>query len=606
MRTLFAAVALIVFISGISPAAAQTPSTIIVYKGFGYEQASATELVVKDPGFLISVDFATPVSANTVVQLRGPTTYTFTRISALKYEVGRSFTVEQVADLALPDGSYTVAVSGGGTASNTTLVITSRPRIQPVLITNFAELQSLSSGTFRVAWEGIAGAFIDDFFSLTFTRSDLQIFSSPNPGEPGALNGRSTFFNVNNLAIAPGESLEGGIVFARYTFSSANNNATTIGSGYGFYSTFPIKRAALTPPVIAAQPQPVTVAAGSTAVFNVEAAGTGLTYQWRRNGALIAGATSSTLILGEVQAASAGDYSVFISNPAGSFTSTSAALTVAPPGPPSRIVNLAIRTASGSGSQTLIVGFVVGGEGTTGSKPLLVRAVGPTLGGFGVPGVLADPRLELFSNNVRIAENDNWSGDTQVTAIGSGVGAFALSSSTSRDAALYAPSLASTSYSAQITGVGGATGVVLAEVYDATSPGTFDATTPRLINVSARSNVGTGADVLIAGFVIAGPTARTVLIRGLGPSLTSFGVAGALADPRLTLFAGPAKILENDDWGGNSALAAVFMNVGAFALQSVSRDAALLVTLPPGNYSAQLSGANSTTGVGLVEVYEVR
>lgn len=584
---------------------AQTPSLIVVAKATGYQQTSASDLTVFEPGYGIAVQFTANVPASTSVQLRGPVTINLTRVSGTEYEASRLVTSEQALDLVLPDGNYTVAISGGGAASNTPVQVLSRPRFEPPLITNFAELQALVSGNFRVSWRAVANGALDDLMGLTFSRGETEIFSSPDPGETGALNGRSTGFNVTNLAIEPGETLDGTLFFGRYTFTTANSGATTVGIGFGTGVQFSIKRAANTPPLIVTQPQPATVASGSTAVFNVAAAGAGLTYQWRRNGALIAGATTPLLILDNVQAANAGDYSVFISNATGSVSSANAPLTVVPGGPPSRIVNLAIRTASGSGSGTLIVGFVVGGDGTTGAKPLLVRAVGPALGGFGVPGVLADPRLELFSGLERIAENDNWGGDAQVAAITAAVGGFALSPATSRDAALYAPALASRPFSAQITGVGGASGVVLAEVYDATPTGAFASATPRLINVSARSTVGTGANVLIAGFVITGPTARTVLIRGLGPALTGFGVAGALADPQLGLFVGTAKQLENDDWGGNAALAAVFSRVGAFALSGNSRDAALLLTLPPGSYSAQLSGANGTTGIGLVEVYEV-
>ncbi len=585
---------------------AQTPSIVIVVKLFDYTQTSATDQAIGTPSYLVSVTFPTAVPANTTVQLVGPVSLAIPRVSGTSYEWGRGYTTEAALELSLPDGNYTLAVSGGGTASSTPVTILSRPRFQPVLITNYNELQALTSSTFRINWQPVVGGAITDSIDIAGRRGNTNIFSSPTLGQPGALNGRSATYGLTNIDIEPGETLSSFLVFTRYAFSTANGGATAVAVSNGFSVNFSIRRLALIAPTIVSQPQTVTVAAGSTAALNVEATGAGLSYQWRKDGTNLSGATTPALLLGNVQTANAGIYSVVVSNPAGSASSANAALGVIPAaGPPARIVNLAIRTTSGSGNQTLIAGFVVGGAGTLGAKPLLVRAVGPALTGFGVPGVLLDPRLEIFSSTARVAENDNWGGDAQVMSITSNVGAFALSPATSRDAALYVPNLSSAAYTAQISGVGGASGIVLAEVYDATPAASFDATTPRLINVSARSTVGTGGDLLIAGFVIAGPAARTVLIRAVGPSLANFGVAGALSDPQLSLFSGSGRLLGNDDWGGNAALAGGFTGVGAFSLPAASRDAAVIVTLPPGSYTAQVSGANNTTGVALVEVYEV-
>jgi hypothetical protein len=108
------------------------------------------------------------------------------------------------------------------------------------------------------------------------------------------------------------------------------------------------------------------------------------------------------------------------------------------------------------------------------------------------------------------------------------------------------------------------------------------------------------------GFVLGGSTPTKVLVRGIGPTLGVFGVPGTVVDPQLALFnSSSVKIGENNDWGGTAELTAAFGSVGAFVLPSTSKNAALLVTLPPGNYTAQVSGVNSTTGVALVEVYEV-
>ncbi len=361
-----------------------------------------------------------------------------------------------------------------------------------------------------------------------------------------------------------------------------------------------------TRPTILAAPQSHNVVAGSAVTFSVNATGGGLNYQWKFNGGAIAGATGSTYTVASAGAATSGDYTVDVTNSAGSATSSTATLGVVTTTDPGRITNLAIRSQAGTGAQTLIVGVAIGGFGTTGTKPVLLRGVGPTLSVFGVPGTLADPKLELYSStSTKITENDDWAGNAQVATVGGQVGAFALSSNTSKDAALYNPTFASGSYSVWITGATGGTGVALAEIYDATPSGTSTATTPRLTNVSARTQVGTGGDILIAGFSISGQTSKTVLIRAVGPTLAAFGVPGALDNPKLELFAGPNRINENDDWGGSTTLANAFTAVGGFALAGTSRDAVLLVTLAPGSYTAQVSGVGATTGVALVEVYEV-
>jgi hypothetical protein len=181
------------------------------------------------------------------------------------------------------------------------------------------------------------------------------------------------------------------------------------------------------------------------------------------------------------------------------------------------------------------------------------------------------------------------------------VGAFAFSAPTSKDAAISLPSLASGANSAKISGTG--VGTVIAELYDATPTNAFTATTPRLINVSVLKNIGTG---VTAGFVIGGSTARTVLVRAIGPTLAGFGVGGTVADPRLALFSGQTQIGANDNWGGGGALSAAFAQVGAFGLAADSRDAALLVSLQPGAYTVQVSSVDpAISGVALVEVYEV-
>ena len=275
-----------------------------------------------------------------------------------------------------------------------------------------------------------------------------------------------------------------------------------------------------------------------------------------------------------------------------------------------RLINLSVLAPLSQG-EVMTIGTVIGGAGTSGTKALVVRAAGPALSRLGVGSVLPDPRMSLINpvGGVTVASNNDWAGDAALVTAFAQVGAFPYATAASKDAGVSLPALASANYTVQVSDVGAGSGTVIAELYDATPGNAFTVTMPRLINVSVLKQINAGTS-LTAGFVIGGATNRTVLVRAIGPSLAvaPFNVAGVLADPKLDLFdnATGAKINENNDWGGSVALSAGFASVGAFALASAdTKDAALLVTLSPGQYSVQVSGADGGGGVVIVEVYEV-
>lgn len=262
----------------------------------------------------------------------------------------------------------------------------------------------------------------------------------------------------------------------------------------------------------------------------------------------------------------------------------------------SRLTNVSVRSAAGSDAATLIVGFAVGGSG---EKPVLIRGIGPTLGVFNVPGAAANPRLQLFGRAGAIAQNDDWGGGAPLAAAFQATGAFQLASG-SRDAALL-QTLQPGPYSAHLTTDTG-DGIALVECYDAGRGND----TAYITNLSARSIAGTAASVLTIGFSISGTEPKLLLLRGIGPTLGAFGVDGALADTRLRLFdAAGTEIADNDNWSSAITPQSVFTGAGAFELAATSRDAVLFFALPPGNYTAQVSGIGGTTGPALVEVYEV-
>ncbi|MFM8337094.1 MAG: hypothetical protein ACKODK_16165, partial [Opitutaceae bacterium] len=275
------------------------------------------------------------------------------------------------------------------------------------------------------------------------------------------------------------------------------------------------------------------------------------------------------------------------------LTAVSPRLVAAEP-PSARLVNISARVALGGNAGTPIPGFVVAG---TGQKQVIVRAAGPALTAFGVGNALADPRLSLVSKGATLSSNDIWLA-ADAGAMG-GVGAFAFAAG-SRDAALVLP-VSPGDFTAPVTAPDGATGVVLLETYDASPTGSS-----YLVNASTRAFVGTGDNVLIPGFVISGPGAVKVLIRAVGPTLGSFGVTGVLNDPTLTLYRGSTVLASNDNWSTatNAAdIAAAATAFGAFNLPNGSRDAAILISLPAGSYSAVVSGVNNGTGTALVELY---
>jgi Protein of unknown function (DUF4038)/Putative collagen-binding domain of a collagenase len=275
------------------------------------------------------------------------------------------------------------------------------------------------------------------------------------------------------------------------------------------------------------------------------------------------------------------------------------------PNPPTnsstpRLVNISARAQVGTGGNILIPGFVIGGSGT---ETLLIRADGPALTAFGVSGVLAQPTLSVFDNTgAVIASNTGWGTDgdpDQVASAAASVGAFALASG-SADCALIA-NLPAGAYTVQISGVNNSTGIALAEVYEVASAGTS------IVDLSIRSQVGTGSDIIVAGFVIGGPGPEPLLARADGPALSAFGVAGALAQPSLSVFDNSGNVIvSNTGWGTgpNPALVASdAVSVGAFALASGSADSAQIASLSPGAYTMQVSGLNGTTGIALAEVY---
>lgn len=588
-----------------SYALAQIPAGIATVKGIGYKQVSAAELVVFDPVYEVQVGFSTPVPDATTVQLRGPVTVDIPRRTSTFFALLRTVTSEAQLESAFPDGVYTVVVSGGGLSSQTPITVTSQPALPPVRISNFDELQELFSSQFEVRWSPLENGTSADELILRIAQGGSPVFTSSPSSSAPSIDGRSTSLRVSSLTISPGDRLDCNLTGYRASFSRTNGGATEIASVRGFKINFPVARVVAVPPTITVQPQSVAVGQGTTLALFVGATGIARSYSWVRNGLLLGAPNSPSLILENVNQSHAGDYSARVSSGGSVIESRRVSVRVLANTLPSIISNLSIRARLEQGGARLSIGFATRSEGSATSMSVLSRAAGPALGALGLTGFLADPKIELYSGSVKISENDNWGGDPLVSANSARLGAFGFGPVTSRDAALFLPALSSGSFTAQISSVDGKAGIVVGEIYDATPFIAISEIGPHLVNVSALSAVGTGTGTLIAGFIIRGALARTVLIRAIGPTLSEFGVESPLQDPQLTVHSVSSIVAENDNWAGTQPLSAAFRQVGAFQLDPSSKDSALLVTLPPGSYTAQVNGAGGTTGVALVEVYEV-
>ncbi|MFZ1220812.1 MAG: cytochrome c peroxidase [Chthoniobacterales bacterium] len=270
--------------------------------------------------------------------------------------------------------------------------------------------------------------------------------------------------------------------------------------------------------------------------------------------------------------------------------------TPTPAPPAAQALNISTRLGAGTGDNAMIGGFIIAG---TAPKTVLIRGLGPTLSNFGLTGLLNDPVLELRgADGSLLVQNDNWKDSQQSQIEGT-----PYRPGDDREAAIIA-SLAPGAYTALLTGKNQTTGLGLLEIYD------FDQSAgTQLANLSTRGLVGAQNNVMIGGFILGGnppPTGSTrIAVRGLGPSLAQFGLGNLLADPTLELKdANGATLVANDNWTDDPA-AASLLSANGLAPASAT-ESAIFTTLAPGQFTAILAGKNGGTGLGIVEVYNLR
>ncbi|XOV89508.1 MAG: immunoglobulin-like domain-containing protein [Pseudomonadota bacterium] len=257
---------------------------------------------------------------------------------------------------------------------------------------------------------------------------------------------------------------------------------------------------------------------------------------------------------------------------------------------PGRLRNLSSRGYVGEGDNVLIGGLIITG---TEPKTVVIRARGPSLADAGVSGALLDPEMVLFSGASPFDGNEHWESHAGVSLIPEDLKPTAYPNE-----AVIATTLAPGAYTAIVGGKNGTTGIGLVEIFEVDDTGVT-----RLQNIATRGFVGTGDKVLIGGLVVAGDKPKQVVIRAKGPSLAELGVKGALADPLLSIFSGTELILQNDDWGTVPIREDACLPLDL--RPNNSADAAVVLSLPPGSYTAIVEGADGGSGIAIVEVFEV-
>ncbi len=414
-------------------------------------------------------------------------------------------------------------------------------------------------------------------------------------------------------------------------------------SGYlGSYGSITLSAPNDLPPALSAQPPASTrVTQGGTVTIAAGATGSPApSFQWQRstnggatwtalvNDASFSGVDTQILsITGATIAFNGHLFRVVATNSVGAIASTPSTLAVS--NPLAQLLNLSTRAVSLGGDSVIIPGFVIGGSGT---KRVLIRAVGPKLADLGVTGTMPDPVLAIFRQGEAeaLAVNDDWitqePGRIPPATIGAQVGAFPLTPSEAVGptndilSAAVVLDLPAGGYSTIARDKLDRTGIGIVEVYDVDDANTGG---PRLVNVSNRGFVGVGAQLMIPGFVVEGTGARRYLIRAVGPKLADFGLAAGslLADPQVRVMTtGGVEVAANDDWivqtsgsGGTAAdVQAISAQIGAFPLGPTGpqptddqKSAALVVWLEPGPYTVHVAGADDGVGIAIAEVYEV-
>ena len=433
--------------------------------------------------------------------------------------------------------------------------------------------------------------------SLRYLRPDSSVALAPTPYTTSSFfrNGVVDFFYTLNLDVT-------GLWHLEISINDqvvANAPFTVIDSGSPVNRPPAGVEAAFDPPAPTANDVLFCRITSSTLLLDPDYDLPRFRYLWKVNGVTVRDVISAGLADAIARnSAAAGDTVTCTVTPSdgtldGPSTVVSSSVAV-PASVSDHLLNISTRLPVRTGDDVLIGGMIA-----TGSEPkkVIIRAIGPSLGAAGVQGVLPDPVLELHDDTGAIvASNDDWKTSAQAADIQ----ATGIAPASDLEAAIIATLNPNHGYTAVVRGKGAATGIAVVEAYDLAQ-----GANSKLANISTRGFVDTGDNVLIGGFIIggAGQGSAGVVVRAIGPSLAGAGIANPLANPLLEIHDGNGVLATfNDDWKDCQAA-----EIQATSLQpSDDNESAVVATLRPGNYTAIIRGKNNSTGIGLMEVYNIQ
>ncbi len=532
----------------------------------------------------------------------GEQTYA-TRTVALDAYAGRSFRLRFVDSVA--DGSTCYPQSDSGVGWNIDVITltnasTATPGTTSAIISGntFTYASSPSQGTGLQARTIMAGAYPNEWGSLNLLQTTASTslgsstHSSPTTAESYTISvtSNTTWAASSNqvwATVFPTSGIGNGSVTVSVTANtSASSRSATITIGGQTHTLTQAAAATNTSLSSNSHSSPATAESYAIAVSS-NTTWTAVSNQTWVTVAPSSGAGNGTVTVTVAANTSASSRSATLTIGGQPHTLSQAA------SDPGRLTALALLGNCGTGAQELVAGYIISGAG---SKSIVIRGVGPALIKQGVTsGTLVDPVLKVTNilTGALLGQNDNWSGND-----GSSYGPAPLDAG-SKDSVLFLTQGAGLS-SARISGASNGTGTAMIEVYD-TEPARSDIRFTAL-SVSAQLDAG---QILTPGLIIGGSTPRNLIIRALGPALAQVGITGWLPDPKITLYSlsgGVATVIAtNDNWSGEDGRAISLQPYPS----SGSKDAIIVTSLNPGNYSLQVSGTGATGGIVMVEIYEM-
>lgn len=503
---------------------------------------------------------------------------------------------QKCQDITIEDCSFTnisTAIGSHSAPAVETVAIkrcsvsgSTEPAIKPVFYVNMT-LEDCSFFKCDVAFEGSAVGFVIRRNRIeNSARADLNMRNCSNgiiehniisPSRSGIINLAANVIERSNTQVLnsqpPPPTIADRSSSDKFSYGFQGTSTTVIQATAGLSSA------------------PIFASTGDILALRVAATnGTDFSYKWFKNGEEIAGETDEVLYFPTL---SARDSAVFIArviSSAGISVTGSIDVRINVQNETgTALANVSIRCLVPD-RESLVVGYVVTGQ----EKRLLLRAIGPSLSTFGITNSLRAPRIQPFDSLGQSTSQPVSGWSPSLASVFDNLGAFSLPPSSEDAAVLITQRAGAATF--QVSGAN--SGVVLAELFDRDA-----ATTSSIINFSARAVVSDGSSTLIAGFVLTGRGTKHILIRGVGPSLSLFGITNPLLAPRITIFRRDQKIAENT--AADPALSSVYRLIGAFPLSS-GRDTAILITAQGGeNYTAVLNGQPNESGIALLEVYQL-